>query len=240
MKSEQLRWLDPASDADGSLRDLLASAAQDEPSPEVLAALTARLGPQLDVPAAPPAASAGAPTWLRFVLGGVGVGAVAGLVGWFAQPPQTPSRLASGVTRVTWRMPSMDNLPANAPLPAQTQNDAPRPAPKVAPGPVAERESELSLVKRAHAALRAGQANQALSVVHRLEREYPRGVLAQEREVIAIEALAASGNAGAARTRAHGFLRYFPRSSHARRVRAIVGLPEAVETENDNPKGRAP
>jgi hypothetical protein len=61
----------------------------------------------------------------------------------------------------------------------------------------------------------------ALTETHR--RLYPRGILAQEREVVAIEALARLGKARAAEQRASGFRNEQPHSIHESRLRGVLG-----------------
>ncbi len=52
------------------------------------------------------------------------------------------------------------------------------------------------------------------------ERRFPQGALREEREAIAIEALAKLGRSGELRARADAFLRRYPQSSSVERVRA--------------------
>jgi hypothetical protein len=52
--------------------------------------------------------------------------------------------------------------------------------------------------------------------------QFPNGILGQEREVIAIEALLALGRGGEAAARAEAFEAHYPGSAHARRLRALV------------------
>ena len=68
---------------------------------------------------------------------------------------------------------------------------------------------------------------------------YPGGALVQEREVIAISALAAMGRSGEARARAQRFLAAFPRSAHRRRLEVLVGLP-AGDDSSHKPEAGAP
>lgn len=62
--------------------------------------------------------------------------------------------------------------------------------------------------------------SRALSLSESHRRHYPNGLLAPEREMIAIDALLALGREREARTRAEGVLRRWPGSSHAARVTA--------------------
>jgi hypothetical protein len=99
---------------------------------------------------------------------------------------------------------------------------------------------ELELLRRAQQAL-TDDAHAALSHVQAHARAFPHGLLAQEREVLAITALIALGNTNAARDRATAFAHAFPTSAHRRRVQRLldnsatavppVGNPEAAPTQ---------
>ena len=92
-----------------------------------------------------------------------------------------------------------------------------------APSAVVSTPSELELIGGAGRALKSDPVR-ALSLVSEHQKLYPAGALAEEREVIAIEALARLGNASLARARADRFSLAFPRSAHLARVsRAIEG-----------------
>lgn len=62
----------------------------------------------------------------------------------------------------------------------------------------------------------------ALEVCDAHVRAYPAGTLAQEREVIAVDALMRLHRAGDARARAGRFHATWPSSAHGRRVDALV------------------
>jgi hypothetical protein len=88
------------------------------------------------------------------------------------------------------------------------------------PASQAELPSELSLIQQAEAA--RDHAAQALQLLAEHERLYPRGALAQEREVLAIELLLKIGKPDQARARAERFERSHPSSAHLPRVRALL------------------
>jgi hypothetical protein len=60
-------------------------------------------------------------------------------------------------------------------------------------------------------------------------RRFERGMLVQEREAIAVEALVRLGREGQARVRAHGFLAAYPSSPYRGRVEAALAQPSAVK-----------
>ena len=74
---------------------------------------------------------------------------------------------------------------------------------------------------QARQALRGGDATRALRLLAQCRRLFPTGVLAQERERLTIEALAAAGRGPEASARAAEFLRKYPDSPHAGEIRAL-------------------
>jgi len=82
--------------------------------------------------------------------------------------------------------------------------------------------AELSALDAARAALAAGNAQGALSLLDAYDRGNPRGLLKLEAEVLRIDALAKSGRPDAARKRAQAFLARHPNSVLASRVRGYT------------------
>ena len=83
-------------------------------------------------------------------------------------------------------------------------------------------ESELTLLDRA----RTQMATDAAAAMRALDAHlalYPSGRFAQEREVLAIEALVRLGRRPEAETRAAAFDRAFPTSAHRRRIAVLLG-----------------
>jgi hypothetical protein len=89
-----------------------------------------------------------------------------------------------------------------------------------------ERASRLREESRglgdARAALRNGDTTSALEKLDALSGQFPGGVLAQEREVLAIEALARAGQHAEASARAASFLKTYPTSPHATKLRGFL------------------
>jgi hypothetical protein len=85
---------------------------------------------------------------------------------------------------------------------------------------------ELAAVDAARATLARGDARQALSMLDAYSQKHPHGRLELEAEVLRIDALARSGRADAAKQRAQAFLRRYPNSVLAARVRAHAQLTE--------------
>lgn len=92
-----------------------------------------------------------------------------------------------------------------------------------AAAPPVDPDAELALVRAAQDALRTGAAARALALANDHAQRFSGGVLAQEREVVAIDALAHLGRAAEARARAEAFRRHWPRSAHVRRLDVILG-----------------
>jgi hypothetical protein len=168
-------------------------------------------------------------------LGSYLVGAVKG--------PRPPEPIATAPAAGTPVPPA-----AGAPAPPPPAEDAPPPAeaaparptpgtrravrdqlrPRTAAGPWTTAPSaatrlreETTLIRDARQALRAGDAARALGLLDESRRLFPAGVLQQERERLAIEALLEDGRAAEASARAAAFLRKYPNSPHAAEIRAL-------------------
>jgi hypothetical protein len=74
--------------------------------------------------------------------------------------------------------------------------------------------AESALLTEARAELRRGDVSAAQATLGRMQTSMPNGVLGQEREVLAIEVLAAEGKTDAARRRARAFVEAHPESPH--------------------------
>jgi predicted Zn-dependent protease len=86
-------------------------------------------------------------------------------------------------------------------------------------------QAESALVMQARAELRSGNPAGAQTALDKLQAQFPKGMLAQEREVLAIEVLAARGNAAAARQRARAFVRSYPKSPHSQKLARFLEWP---------------
>ncbi len=117
------------------------------------------------------------------------------------------------------------------PLESSAPVDAPAAIPvealpnaNVRPATVASgrRCDEIELIDLADTKLRSGDPTGALAVVREHEQRCAAGLLVQERERIAIDALAKLGRVDAAKARSRAFEERFPSSPHLRRVRQVV------------------
>jgi hypothetical protein len=222
MSDDPARLSAGGADAPQALRELLASAKTDLPSAGSLSQLAARLplGPP-PIAAPPPGAASGAGvSGVAKLIGGLAVvGAVVGGAIWL-----TSERTPPGVPVAT-----PPSAPVASPPPAEAPAPAAEPPPVVhAPSavnppasPKASGPSEAALLQQAQAALRRDPAR-SLALTHEHRRRFPKGALAQEREVIAIDALSRLGRSGEAGKRAEEFGKEYPGSAHQKKVETSV------------------
>jgi len=222
------RLTDPASGAPDELRSLFDAGTRDVPSAGELARLATKLGPVLG-PGAGATASGGS---------AAGVGKLALVVGALVGG----ALLVSSLTReVPTNVPDARPLPqkevapkpenpAKVEPPVATQApaaEAPSAPPSTVERPVRRAEQlsnaelEVELLERARAAL-AGNPAHALSLTSEHKLRFPGGTLAQEREVIAIEALRRLGKNDQAALRADEFAKHYPGSAHRHKLDAGV------------------
>lgn len=224
---------DPERFADGTPRsalgELFASATRDLPSDEQITRLAAQLGPILDAPPSPPKSSTGISGLVKL---GVVAGAVAALVGGGlavshrshpATVPPTAAPKATPPSAVSEALPTpppsappeppsanSDEGPSHAPDQASSASSKPAIAP-------AKALTEAALLEQARRALNTSPSY-ALQLANQHRARFPNGVLSQEREVIAIDALRRLHRGGEAEQRASGFSKAFPGSAHQRMV----------------------
>jgi hypothetical protein len=123
-------------------------------------------------------------------------------------------------------LPASEQPAETAATPARKPIETPRPAaatsttPSVVTEPQAE--DELVLLQRASDAV-ASRPEEALRLADQDAFIYPGGALAQERELIAIQALVRLGRRSEASLRADQFFRSFPGSAHRPRILALLG-----------------
>jgi len=84
---------------------------------------------------------------------------------------------------------------------------------------------ESRMLTEARAQLRSGDPRGAMATLDKLQSRSPRGILAQEREVLTIQVLAALGDTAGAGRRAKAFLDTYPNSPHAPQLRRFAGEP---------------
>ena len=217
------------------LNELVKLARRERPAPGTMAAVARSL--RVPFVAAPLAAIVMPSTAMATLAAKVGLSRL-GLLGWGAGSTVAASGvvLAVALTRPTSPPPPVSPAPA-APLPAHTvrEQSSQTPAEPAATAEVAEIPSpptnpvkelpalwdEPQLIERARKAL-ASEPRRALSLTQEHQRRFPGGALAVERDVIALEALARSGQTAEAARRARAFEAKYPKSIHLPRVRALL------------------
>ncbi|MDF3070374.1 MAG: Translation initiation factor 2 [Polyangiaceae bacterium] len=224
---DPVRLLD-AEGAPPGLRDALQRARADVGTDAQVARLAGKLGPLLGSPAPLAAGTAGAPP-ASALAGKVGLGALALLVAgggaWLlssqkaSAPPTPPAAVVAAPSVAPAPVPVVPPptpVVVAAPSAEPTTPAAPEPgsARKIAPaGP-----SEAELLEQARAALKSGDSARALSRATEHAQRYPRGVLVQEREVLAIRALRGLGRDAEAERRAEAFSKAYPGSAFQRKL----------------------
>jgi len=128
-----------------------------------------------------------------------------------------------------------------SPSPEPVVNEAPAPTETAALSPLSKRadngarpkdslkdslndslEAESAMLTEARAELRGGDARASMATLDRLRAQFPKGILAQEREVLGIEVLAALGDAEGASRRARAFSDAHPDSPHTAKLRRFI------------------
>ena len=228
--SDPSRWLDPSGGAPSNARDLLAHAPKVPVlSPEAKARMAARIAQSSAVGAAGGAIGAG---WKG--LFGAGVIGLAGVAFFFVSRNHTPvpHRVVSPpvIAAPTAPLPVAPvHEPASTPVidSHAAANAAPviersaHASPHAPAAPTSNPVDELALLQRADA-LVDRDPGAALSLAREHATRFPRGQLVQERERIAIRALAHAGRATEARTRGNAFLRRYPDSIYASPIRDLL------------------
>ncbi len=188
----------------------------------------------------------------RWTLGGIGVAAVLGAL-WLGtrpvhranvrseRPASAPVRaVANPVTQpapalLPVETPRQARAPeAPPPLPTRETRDpggplraAPQSAHAPAPSDRDDVQREFAQLARVRAALEHG-ASAALALADAGNREFPHGMLAEERDALAIRALARLGRIAELHRRGAIYLQRFPRGIHTAEVRqALAAAPTA-------------
>lgn len=228
--SDPLPLTDASSGAPASLRALLEAAKRDVPSALEVARVESKLGPLFDPVAAAPV-GAGSGVLAKVGLAALGGALLAGGIWLLSTPsaePSAPDPKHLPAPNVEPNTPPAVAAPPSVEAPAGTAEAARSAAPgstaatqdkasKGAPPPRAAAVPEDALLEQARRAL-GSDPRRALSLTREHETTYPGGVLAQEREVIAIEALRRLGRADEAARRLERFERLFPQSAHRRKL----------------------
>ncbi len=155
-------------------------------------------------------------------------------------PPAAPARSdAISVNELPSAAPAAEVVSVSASARTDSRRNgtaagAASPAKVGAPIPSA---SELELVQRAEAAL-ASDPQRALALASEHARDFPSGEFLQEREVIAIDALAHLGRNDESLRRARALIQRFPQTPYAVRIERAVGQPLTSPSNAAAPTGR--
>lgn len=255
MSSDPERLLDDSSMPDLLREDLAETANQPLPRMDMAAGVASlkaaisagggAMAGSTSASATANAASLAHGSWWGGALIGLGVGLVGAAVIWFAPPlPGSPAPPLPPRIEVAAPLPVAEPAPIPAPIASsapllaeRSASPAPRapsaisaPAPSSTPTASASAEpangpaEELALlvqIKQRAASDPAG----AVALVDEGHRRFPRGSFYQERESIAVLALAQIGRSTEARERAQRFLAAHPQSPYAERLRALAPPP---------------
>jgi hypothetical protein len=213
------RWLEAGADAPPGARELLHGAA---PAPAFTAELRYRLGAGVAKTATLPVSA----SWPTLLLKGVAVAAIGGASGlaahgWAGQrdvPAQAPSVTAPVAPVAVLAPPQPSSLPIEA-LPAlQLPTAPPDRAPRLKLDP---RLEEAELLEKARALVGSNPSG-ALKLTVEHGRDFPKGRLGAEADLIAAQSLLALGKISAAKARADASLQRFPSGLYARQLREIA------------------
>ena len=184
---------------------------EDPPLEETLAP-----GGRFDLTTSRLASSAWKVSVIAVVLGG------AMFAAWPARKPSVapavPARSQQRAEPVVLPPPAVPAPVVQVPAPAAPANaDAPASSPALAPSS----RREIAQLVRIRALLQSDPAA-AYRLAQRGEREFPRGVLSEERQALRVLALAKSGEMDAARSKAREFFDRYPQSPMRELVEAAV------------------
>jgi hypothetical protein len=232
------RWSDDA--AAGELERELLAAGQAVKMPDserralwasIALALPAALAPS----SAAAARTASSAVTAYLTKGAIFLAAVGGLTfgaaRLFSRPePRPAERPLSVVTAAPRRAPSapvaliapVDAVAASEPAPSQPSASPPSSDARPHATPTSQLREESQAVLEARAALRGGDAPRCLRLLEQARERFPRGALGQEREALAIQALAQAGQTAAAKKRAAAFLRAHPQSPYSVDVQRVT------------------
>lgn len=114
-----------------------------------------------------------------------------------APPPPAPSETAKA-----------------EPAEAKKDSDAPEAKPAAASDGADKADPESEMLESAREQLSSGNAGAALTSLEHMRKRFPKGNLAQDRELLRIEALKAKGQRAAAKTAARKFAKAHPNNPH--------------------------
>jgi TolA-binding protein len=202
---------------------LLSALRDEKPSPELVARMQQGLG--LSSAATGTATAASSVGWLKVTLVGLAAVGLAGVAIIAFKSANEPVAVLPSVKPVPVKVEApaaQEPKPVSVAELAVAEEPAPskpRPAASVAP----DLREEIRLLDQARSAVRAGDGGQALALLAKYARRYPRGQFRQEAQVLRVEALEQSGNKQAAVELGKKFVAAHPESPHVERVERVTG-----------------
>jgi hypothetical protein len=215
-----VRWLDANGEAPNGAVDLLSSAA---PPPPFSDAVRYRLAVGVAKTASLPTASA----WTSLLAKGAFVAVIGGVSGYVVHAVASrhdapvPAPVVAPVAAPRPAVPE----PALVAVEAQPVLQLPTAAPDRAPRlKLDSRLEEAELLEKARALVGSNPA-QALKLVGDYSRDFPKGRLGAEADLIAAQSLVGMGKVAAAKERAQQSLSRYPHGLYARQLRDIASAP---------------
>ncbi|MGV3626043.1 MAG: hypothetical protein ACO1OB_34860 [Archangium sp.] len=212
------RWLEE--NAPEEVKALLESTVIDEPTPEQLASLRARVDGLMTTPSGSGGGGATGGGLAGKIIGGVTL-LTLGLGGGVLLARREPAPVLQPPAPIV----VVQEPVAVEPPPAPVVEVPPAPAPKVIkrvevpPPATPSADEELELIQ---AAMAAPSAAQSLALVEQHVTKFPESTFAQEREVLAVKALMQAGRVDEAKARAEAFRVKWPTSPHLLRVESLI------------------
>lgn len=213
-----VRWLEANADAPKGAADLLSAAPTPPP-------FTDAVRYRLAVGVAKTASLPAAPAWTSLLAKGAFVAVIGGGSGYLVhalaakhEAPPAPAP-AVALAPITAPSPVVPPRVAVEALPALQLPTAPPEAPKLK---LDSRLEEAELLEKARGLVASNPA-QALRVTSDYARQFPKGRLGAEADLIAAQSLLGMGNTAGARARAQASLKRYPNGLYARQLREIAG-----------------
>ena len=187
--------------------------------------------------------------WMKLLAGTMATGAIGlllchGMVTRAAGPSEPSPREPGVAAQPIASAPPVEQVPTSAAVPIgslpvvetgthQTRNPAPSAKPSASasaapavvesvPSPADALADEVRALDEVRQSLRSGAATKALSQLDQYAKDHPRPVLGNEAQVLRIEALVGAGRKAAAKAMATEYLRQWPNSPFAPKVRALT------------------
>lgn len=213
-----VRWLESSEEAPSGAADLLTSAS---PPPPFTDAVRYRLGVGVAKTAASPVPS----VWSSLVAKGAFIAVIGGGSGYLVHALASQQAPAPVAPAVVVAAPPVQSVAAPVTpavaveaLPALQLPTAPAAAPKLKLDP---RLEEAELLEKARSLVGTNPAA-ALKLTAEHARDFPKGRLMAEADLLAAQALLGTGNTAAAKQRAQAALKRYPNGIYARQLRDIV------------------